>query len=484
MHNKLPLFLLILMLLPSCPQSVAAQARSGAGARRTHAQAASRFASLEQVALAELKETKTPGAQVAIVSGERVVFAKAFGVADIETGTPVTTETLFRIASTTKMFTAATVLSLVEGGKLKLDAPAGDFARALDPKIARLTISQLLSHTSGMADTDREYGLHDDAALGDAARALNAASLFDEPDRIFSYSNVGFDLLGYAIEQASGKPYAEAVRERVLVPVGMTRSVFRPVVAMTYPFSQGHAEDEESGKLQVVRPFPDNAAQFPSGYLFSNAAELARFAVAFMNDGRIDGKQVLAPAIIRAMSTPHAEMPVATKEREHWQYGYGMVMRDHRGVRLFEHGGDMTGFSCLFQMVPAKRFAVVILTNKSDAQLNKTAEKALELFLPLSTDVAPHFKSLPLTTEEMARVSGRYVNSEQLQAELFTQGGKLMFKLKSDDDVETAPVIKIAERTFVAVPKDGQQIAFLLITGADGRIAYLHMNVRALKKIE
>lgn len=442
------------------------------------------FAALEATALAEMRETRTPGAAIAVVSGDRVVFAKGFGVASVETKEAVNAETLFRIGSTTKIFTAATALSLVEDGKLKLDAPVGYFAKGLSPKIARLTLSQLLSHTSGMADADKEYGPHDDAALGEGVRALNDASLFEEPGRIFSYSNPGFDLVGYLIEQASGKPYSQTVRERVLVPAGMQRSVFRPTVAMTYPFSQGHEADERTGAVKVVRPFPDNAAQFPSGYLFSNASELARFAVAFMNEGKVDGKKALSPASIRAMATPHADMHVPTKESEHWQYGYGMLMRDYRGVRLFEHGGDMTGFGCLFQMIPEKHFAVVILTNKSDAQLTKTAARAIEMFVPLTAETPTHFKSLPITAEERAVVAGRYVNSAQFSAVLSAQGDKLLAKITTDDEQETAPVVKIAELTYVAVPKGGGELGFVIVNGADGKPAYLCADARCLKRVQ
>lgn len=441
------------------------------------------FAALEATALAEMRETNTPGAAIAVVSGDRVLFAKGFGVASVETKEPVTAETLFRIASTTKIFTAAAALSLVEDGRLKLDAPVGDFAKGLSPKIARLTLSRLLSHTSGMADSDKEYGPHDDAALGETARALGDASLFEEPGKIFSYSNVGFDLVGYLVEQASGKSYAQTVRERVLVPAGMRRSVFRPTVAMTYPFSQAHAEDERTGAIKVVRPFPDNAAQFPSGYLFSNASELARFAVAFLNQGRLDGKQVLSPSIIRSMMTPRADMHVPTKEAEHWQYGYGMLMRDYRGVRLFEHGGDMLGFGCLFQMIPERRFAVVILTNKSDSQLTKTAARAAEMFVPLTAETPTHFKSIPISAEERALVAGRYVNSAQLSAELFAQGDKLVAKITTGDEQETAPVVKVAELTYVAVPKGGEQLAFVIVNGADGKPAYLCADARCFKRV-
>src|SRR5215510_12294558 len=125
------------------------------------------FGELEKVALAELAETNTPGAAVGVVSGDRLVFVKGFGVSNVETGAPVTPDMLFRIGSTTKMFTAAALVSLAEEGKLKLDEPIGKYAQGLSPKIAGLTAHQLLSHTAGLKDGARQmYGRHDDEALG------------------------------------------------------------------------------------------------------------------------------------------------------------------------------------------------------------------------------------------------------------------------------------------------------------------------------
>src|SRR5262247_358797 len=110
------------------------------------------FGELEKVALAELAETNTPGAAVGIVSGDRLVFAKGFGVSNVETGAPLSPDMLFRLGSTTKMFTAAGVVMLAEEGKLKLDEPIGKYAKGLSPKIAGITAHQLLSHTSGLKD--------------------------------------------------------------------------------------------------------------------------------------------------------------------------------------------------------------------------------------------------------------------------------------------------------------------------------------------
>ena len=108
------------------------------------------FSELEKVVLAELREKNTPGAAVAIVKDNKIVFAKGFGVANVETRMQVTPDTLFQIGSITKSFIATALLTLAAEGKLKLDVPIGNYVKGLSPKIANVTLHHLLSHTSGM----------------------------------------------------------------------------------------------------------------------------------------------------------------------------------------------------------------------------------------------------------------------------------------------------------------------------------------------
>ena len=129
------------------------------------------FTELEKIISAELQATNTPGASIAIVRGDQVIYAKGFGTSNVETNAPVTPDMLFRLGSTTKMFTAAALVQLAEQGKLKLDEPMGKYAKGLSPKIATLTANQLLSHTAGLKDQATMFGRHDDDALSETVRA-------------------------------------------------------------------------------------------------------------------------------------------------------------------------------------------------------------------------------------------------------------------------------------------------------------------------
>lgn len=363
-------------------------------------------AALERALLEEMRATHTPGAAIAVVSGERVLYAKGFGVASIETGEPVTAATLFRIGSTTKMFTGLTAALLAREGKLSLDAPVGRWARGLRPPLARLTLDQLLSHRAGLVNEAAGAGPHDDAALGARVRGWGAAKLFTAAGDVYSYSGPGYWLAGYAIEQAAGVPFADAVEQRVLRPLGMTRSTFRPLAAMTYPMAQDHRLGAD-GRAQVIRPFTDDVTTWASGSLFSSAEELARYAIALMNGGRVAGAQLFPAEAVSAMRAAHAPLPGA----EGCWYSYGLSSCPHRGVRTLGHFGFRSGSGSVVTMVPEQRVAVIILANRGGGIFARTAERALELLLP---GLAPDSSSDPPlrapTAAERARVAGTYVN--------------------------------------------------------------------------
>ncbi len=187
------------------------------------------FAAVEKTALDEMKRGNVPGAAIAIVSGDKVVFAKGLGVAGIETGTPVTPDMLFRLGSTTKMLTAATLVGLAHDGKLKLDEPIGKYISGLPPGLAAVTAHQLLSHTAGLKDEAPMDGPHDDSALAARVRTFTDDYLLFPRGKVFSYSNIGYAIAGLLTEQVSGKPYATAMAEHLFEPVGMRRTTcWRP----------------------------------------------------------------------------------------------------------------------------------------------------------------------------------------------------------------------------------------------------------------
>jgi CubicO group peptidase (beta-lactamase class C family) len=437
------------------------------------------FTELESVVLTELSETNTPGAAVAVVSGDSVIFAKGFGVSNIESGAPVTPDILFRIGSVTKMFTATLLVTFAEERKIDIQKPIGELIKGLNSRLSAVTLHQLMSHTAGMTDeSPSDYGSHDDSALAAYVKSLKEDHFFTEPGKIFSYSNPAYDLVGFSIEEFGGKPYADQMSEHLFRPLGMNSTTFRPTMAMTYAISQGHTATGNA-KPSVIRPFVDNAAGWPDGFLFSSVNDLARFAIAFLNGGKIDGKQILMPSVIKKLSTPYVELQ-SRFGFENGKYGYGLFIHDYRGVRVVWHAGLIAGFGALFQMVPEQRFAVIILANRSDALLNKTAEKAMELMLPLRKKAEPGPRqSLAIGKAELVDYAGTYLNKPE-RAEIVAKDGKLYLKLADGE----FSVTKIGSYRFSIKKQVDSLEEFVLVPNANGKIEYLHIGRHALKKVD
>ena len=225
------------------------------------------FSELDKLVPEELKEKNTPGAVITVISGDKIVYQKAFGVANVETNAAMQPEMLFRLGSTTKMFTAAALLTLAEKNKIKLDEPIGNRVKGLNSKVGQVTPHYLLSNSAGVRDFAAPVISNDDAALGNMVHSWKDDIFFANQGEIYSYSSAGFWLSGFVVEELEGKPYADAMTELLFKPLGMERTTLRPLMAMTYPFATGHAV--EDGKPAILRPLFNNVAMWPAGSIFS-----------------------------------------------------------------------------------------------------------------------------------------------------------------------------------------------------------------------
>jgi CubicO group peptidase (beta-lactamase class C family) len=418
---------------------------------------------IERVANEELRATRTPGAAVAVVSGDRVIFSHGYGVSSVETGAPVSADMLFRLGSTTKMFTAAALTGL----DVDLEAPVGKYISGLDPAIAKLTANQLLSHTSGLRDEAPMYGSHDETALGKGIHAWKADFLFAQPGRIYSYSNPGFWLAGYLAETIAGMPYADVIADRIFRLMGMKRSTLRPTMAITWPLAQGHEVGEE-GKPEVIRPAADNAASWPAGSIFSSAPELARFVIAFMNGGKLDGKQVLAPKVIALMSSPHAKIPGSDAE-----YGYGLQVSSKGGVKWVEHGGSRAGYGSTIRMVPERKFAVIIVANRTGSAMLKLADAISEEMLALEPEVKKEPDTHALTAAEVSRYAGVYRNGASVIS-LKADGNTLQEGLRKI----TIPYTRAGDGFLLGEPP----ARLVVVPDANGGVEFLFSGGRAFRR--
>jgi CubicO group peptidase (beta-lactamase class C family) len=274
------------------------------------------------------------------------------------------------------------------------------------------------------------------------------------------------------VEELQGKPYADAMTELLFKPLGMERTTLRPFMAITYPFATGHAV--EGGKPTILRPMFNNVAMWPAGSIFSNAKDLSRWVIAFMNEGRLDGKQVLSPALINQMVQHHVPVPGETDS----YYAYGLTVFKHQGLEFVGHGGFSRGYGSMIQMVPSRKFAVIVLTNKSGETMRKSLNKAIEIGLGLKDDESPKPASVaPATSAEMSEYAGTYSHAPNTW-DVSLKDGKLFVKFDGKDYVLT----KNGERKFTFGEQNENELVF--VPGKSGKIEFLFTELYGAKKIK
>lgn len=425
------------------------------------------FSELESTIKTELEATKTPGAAVAIVSGDKVIFGKGFGTTSAEIENKITPDTLFRMGSTTKMFTAAALLSLANEGKIKLNAPIGNYIKNLPPKIANLTAHQILSQSSGLRDFAPTVFSNDDAGLKQNILLWKDDVFFTNANKIYSYSSANYWLAGFLTEELSGKVYADAMREFVFKSLEMNRSTIRPTEAMTFPLALGH--DVKDKMVTVIRPIDNNSAKYPGGSMFSSANDLARFAVAILNGGKIENKQVIAPFTVENLMKPQFYLP----GEERAFYGYGLLGFEDRGIKTVSHGGASRGYGSTIFFAPEQKIAIIVLANTSGQTLPKSRRKAMEMFLPLKAETNETPKTIAMNTEEMKRYVGKFSHAPQVW-EVFIKDGKLFIK----EDGKDFELTKIGKETFRY--EQGESI---FTTNERGEIEHISFGLYAARKI-
>ncbi|MFN2398892.1 MAG: serine hydrolase domain-containing protein [Gemmatimonadaceae bacterium] len=444
----------------------------------TIAQPATNLEAIRTAALEHLQATGTPGLAIAITSGDSVVFAEGFGVASVETKAQVTPDILFQIGSLTKVFTATAAMLLAAEERVGLHERLSAYldSLALPPSLAHVNMHQLLSQTSGLKDEPAGDGLHDESALAAYVRSWGDEYSLLEPGRVFSYSNPGYTLAGLVIEKAGGKPYADQMRERIFAPMGMVRTTFRPTEAMTYPLAMGHGGNSRDS-VHVMRPLADDARKWPAGYMFSSARDLARFAIALANNGRVNGKQVLPEKVVEALSTPRTDVPNIFVDAH---YGYGLFIQSYRGESTLWHPGTMSGFSAIMRVVPGKKLAVIVLGNRDGVRMDRVVEAALDALLggkasPPSPQVPKAAMAMGAT--DMARYVGSYSNRWKM--EVFMKDGRLHLRRFDQEH----PISWIGGRRFsVSPPGSPRREEFVMVPDSQDGRGYLHMFLWAFGK--
>lgn len=354
------------------------------------------------------EELQIPGVAVGVFHDDEERYAY-HGVTSVENPLPVDEHTLFQFGSTGKTYTSVALLRLVEEGKVDLDATVRTYVPELtlsDPEVAeRVTVLQLLNHTAGWdGDFFEDTGDGDDS-LARFVERMAILKQLTPPGFIVSYNNAALSLAGRIIEKVTGMSYEPAVKDLVLDPVGLNETLFFPNDIMSRRFAVGHRR-EPDGSIRILRPWAMPRSGNAMGGLSASAPDQIRWARFHLDHGRnLDGTQVVAPELIDRMQQPTVQMPGSDLGDA---VGISWLLSQAGGEKVVSHGGSTNGQFAGFEMVPARGFAVVSLTNaEPNGPLfnHRIGEWALETYLGLvEPDLVPEARP----AETLAQYAGTY----------------------------------------------------------------------------
>jgi len=332
--------------------------------------ATSRWAAAEAVANRIVADKLAPGLQVSVRRHGAMVFSKGFGLADIETATPMTPASVCRIGSITKQFTASVILQLAQEGKLSLNDNLAVYLPEF-PNAQRLGLRRMLSHTSGLGNyTAVEFNQFLQASRVDRnttqlveAMKPTSETLAYEPGTDWRYSNTAYVLLGVIIERVSGKAYAQVMRERLFAPLGLTHTAVDDAGEVVPNRANGYsnARPDVGGFRNasfIAMSFPGGA-----GNMRATTEDLCAWHAALL------GGKVLPAEALKEMLTPvrlaNGELPTALRRgaREPVHYGYGIGLEPRDGRPCVSHDGGIQGFASHLETLTDDQVTIASVIN-------------------------------------------------------------------------------------------------------------------------
>ncbi len=431
---------------------------------------APRLERLLEVKVREAQRTwRTPGLSVGVVRDGTLVWSRHVGSARLEPAAPADDDTQFMIGSITKTFTAVLIMQLRDAGRLSLDDPLGTWLP--QTRHADVTVRQMLAHSSGL-QREPVGRVWESLAAPDTTTLLAELDLAErplDPHFVFHYSNLAYALLGQVVERLDGGSWEKSVTERILAPLGMTRTGLVPAADRAV----GYQVDPFAGTA-TEEPLFDLAATAPMGGLWSTVADLARYA-AFVAD---PDPEVLAQESLEEMCRPRVMV-----DPDGWSAAYGLGFgMARRGERVYVgHGGAMPGFLTGLRVRRPDKVGVIAFANSTaGAATIALASDLLELIL----DEAPTLPAAWVPEQEhpdFEELLGSWW-SEGEELVLEVRRGQLWMRVPGATATDETRFARESDTSFRAVQGRERGELLELVRGADGALQKMYFATYAVTR--
>jgi CubicO group peptidase (beta-lactamase class C family) len=308
---------------------------------------------------------------VLVAQGDRVLLSAGYGMADLENNVPNTPHTRFRIGSVTKQFTAMAILILHSQGQIDIEEQVCNCIPDCPDHWKQITIHQLLTHSSGLPDSRELYADNSNSGIAYDAEEIigwfKDAPLDFEPGARFSYSNTGYLLLGYLIQEMSGQPYEEFLRKQVFGPLGMTDTGY---ARGDSDLAVGYSD------IGVEAEFISPSLPYSAGGLYSTVEDLYRWDRSFYTGALVPQE------LLDAIFTPFIPTPYCPHAPPYDQvsYGYGWFVGKRLGHRVAGHGGTYNGFRALIERYSDDQISIIVLSNLESSDVTVTTFPSETIF--------------------------------------------------------------------------------------------------------
>ncbi len=313
---------------------------------------------------AEMAKAHVPGLTLEVIQNGKPAKSAAYGFANLELKVPATLDTVFEIGSVTKQFTAACALLLENEGKLAVRDPISKYLATAPAAWSNITIRHLLTHTSGIKSYTGLSGFELTRRLTQEQfiAALARLPLEFAPGAQAKYSNSGYNLLGYIIENASGKSYWEFLAGRIFGPLNMTTATNRDPTILVPNRADGYLHKDGA----FMNRDSDLTDVFSAGSIVCAIGDLARW------NSVLDGESLLSASMKARMWTP-----AKLNGGRETPYGFGWRIGEFQGRKNIGHSGSTSGFSASLQRFPDDRLAVIVLCNSGEPNIATTIAKGI-----------------------------------------------------------------------------------------------------------
>lgn len=311
---------------------------------------------IDSIIVKKMNTYNIPGLSIGIVKSDSIIYSKGYGIKNITSKEAVTANSNFHTASISKLFTAQSIMILVQENKINLENKLTEIIPELkykDERIKNITIKSLLNHTSGLTDVSSynwKYNNQSDDSLKEYVLGLNL-KLLSEPHTEYNYSNLGYNILGYVIEILSEKNFDEFVKEKILIPSQMPNSDFRFFKITDSIKTSPHSKRMISKKIYERKIYPYTREQAPSSTLNSSATDLSKWMISFLKSSN----SLNPEKNFERMFEPSFD--------QYPYIGLGFQLSNLNKEKAIGHYGGDKGYRSYLIMVPEKRIGLVLLAN-------------------------------------------------------------------------------------------------------------------------